>query len=146
MIVFKISGNSVYFSGVDMIDGTPVLDIKPYIPHYDAPVVLRSNQHVSLFDNGSHQILLDPLTTDREAPDGEETSAYDMPLSPLHTRVQCIILILCHQIDYYLCYIIILCFIQTGQSSSMGHRTTDTTINRRVLLQSPRVFRCVGAQ
>lgn len=70
------------------MDGTPVLDIKPYIPHYDAPVSLRSDQHVSLFDNGSHQILLDPLTTDREAPDGEETSTYDnMPLSPLHTRV-----------------------------------------------------------
>lgn len=85
-------GNSVYFSGVDMIDGTPVLDIKPYIPHYDAPVMLRSDQHVSLFDNGSHQILLDPLTTDREAPDGEETATYDMPLSPLHTRVQYFIL------------------------------------------------------
>lgn len=78
----------MYFSGVDMIDGTPVLDIKPYIPHYDAPVILRSDQHVSLFDNGSHQILLDPLTSDREAPDGEETDTYDMPLSPLHTRVK----------------------------------------------------------
>lgn len=78
----------MYFSGVDMIDGTPVLDIKPYIPHYDAPASLRSDQHVSLFDNGLHQILLDPLTTDREAPDGEETDTYDaMPLSPLHTRV-----------------------------------------------------------
>jgi len=85
----KVEGNCVHFSGVDMIDGTPVLDIKPYIPHYDAPVTLRyDQQHVSLFDNGSHQILLDPLTTDREAPDGEETTAYDMPLSPLHTRVR----------------------------------------------------------
>lgn len=86
--LFAILGNSIYFSGVDMIDGTPVLDIKPYIPHYDAPVMLRSNQNLSLLDNGSHQILLDPLTTDREAPDGEETAAYDMPLSPLHSRVQ----------------------------------------------------------
>lgn len=92
-IIFKYKfcfctlGNSVYFSGVDMIDGTPVLDIKPYIPHYDSPVILRSDQHVSLFNNGSHQILLDPLTSDREAPDGEETATYDMPLSPLHTRV-----------------------------------------------------------
>lgn len=77
-----------------MIDGTPVIDIKPYIPQYDAPVMMRSKQHVSLFDNGSHQILLDPLTTDREAPDGEETAAYDMPLSPLHTRVQYLIIFL----------------------------------------------------
>jgi len=70
-----------------MMDGTPVFDIKPYIPHYDAPIALRSDQHVSLFDNGSHQILLDPLTTDREAPDGEENTTLDMPLSPLHSRV-----------------------------------------------------------
>ena len=27
----------VYFSGGDVINGTPVLDIKPFIPHYDAP-------------------------------------------------------------------------------------------------------------
>lgn len=70
-----------------MIDGTPVLDIKPYIPHYDAPMMLKSYQQVSLVDNGSHQIVLDPLTTPREAPDGEETDTYDMPLSPLHSRV-----------------------------------------------------------
>lgn len=24
-------------SGVDLVDGTPILDIKPYIPSYDAP-------------------------------------------------------------------------------------------------------------
>ncbi|GFR69497.1 tRNA (adenine(37)-N6)-methyltransferase [Elysia marginata] len=34
----RIEGATVYFSGVDMIDGTPVLDIKPYIPEYDYPV------------------------------------------------------------------------------------------------------------
>lgn len=28
----RIEGNVLYISGVDMIDGTPVLDIKPYIP------------------------------------------------------------------------------------------------------------------
>ncbi|XP_050433349.1 tRNA (adenine(37)-N6)-methyltransferase isoform X2 [Adelges cooleyi] len=74
----------------DMIDGTPVIDIKPYIPHYDAPMMLRSfNQSISLVDNGSHQILLDPLTANREDPDGEETTCYDnMPLSPLHSKVR----------------------------------------------------------
>lgn len=106
-----------------MIDDTPVLDIKPYIPHYDAPVMLRSDQHVSLFDNGSHQILLDPLTTDREAPDGEETATYDMPLSPLHSRVHHLILLMqCHNnlllfttciSNYY--------FIKIGSSSSMDY-------------------------
>lgn len=30
-------GDTVHMSGVDMITGTPVLDIKPYIPDYDCP-------------------------------------------------------------------------------------------------------------
>lgn len=28
----KIQGSTLYISGVDMVDGTPVLDIKPYLP------------------------------------------------------------------------------------------------------------------
>ena len=31
----KIEGNTIYISNVDMVDGTPLLDIKPYIPHFD---------------------------------------------------------------------------------------------------------------
>lgn len=27
---------SIYVSGLDLVDGTPVLDIKPYVPHYDS--------------------------------------------------------------------------------------------------------------
>lgn len=34
----SIEGNRIYFFGVDMVNGTPVLDIKPYIPQYDYPV------------------------------------------------------------------------------------------------------------
>ncbi|CAH2241550.1 jg25529 [Pararge aegeria aegeria] len=33
----SIDGNKIYFNGVDMVNGTPVLDIKPYIPQYDYP-------------------------------------------------------------------------------------------------------------
>ncbi len=29
----KIASNVIYFTGVDMLDGTPVIDIKPYIPY-----------------------------------------------------------------------------------------------------------------
>ncbi len=32
----KREGNRLYVKGLDAIDGTPVLDIKIYIPHYDA--------------------------------------------------------------------------------------------------------------
>lgn len=31
------AGNVIYLLGVDMISGTPVIDIKPYIPQYDSP-------------------------------------------------------------------------------------------------------------
>ncbi|CAH2098278.1 unnamed protein product [Euphydryas editha] len=33
----SIEGNKIYFYGVDMVNGTPVLDIKPFIPQYDYP-------------------------------------------------------------------------------------------------------------
>lgn len=33
--------NLLHISGVDMLDGTPLLDIKPYMPEFDAPGELR---------------------------------------------------------------------------------------------------------
>lgn len=33
----RIDGSMIYFFGTDMVDGTPVLDIKPFIPRYDIP-------------------------------------------------------------------------------------------------------------
>jgi len=34
--VERIVGATLHLSGIDLIDGTPVLDIKPYIPDYDS--------------------------------------------------------------------------------------------------------------
>ena len=31
----KIEGNTLHIIDVDIVDGTPLLDIKPYIPHFD---------------------------------------------------------------------------------------------------------------
>lgn len=42
MKIDRIMDNVIYFSGVDMIDNTPVIDIKPYIPQYDSPLCLNS--------------------------------------------------------------------------------------------------------
>ncbi|XP_045518971.1 tRNA (adenine(37)-N6)-methyltransferase-like isoform X1 [Pieris brassicae] len=36
--IHSIEGNKIIFHGVDMINGTPVLDIKPFVPHYDYPI------------------------------------------------------------------------------------------------------------
>lgn len=84
----KVEGSSVYFCGVDMVDGTPVLDIKPYIPQYDNPLHFRSS-NLRLLDGREAE---EPMGTssgdavtctaqparpesrigEREAPDGEE--------------------------------------------------------------------------
>ncbi len=34
--LLSVKGNEVRVKGLDAIDGTPVLDIKPYIPHFDS--------------------------------------------------------------------------------------------------------------
>lgn len=31
----KISGNTIHLAGIDLVDGTPILDVKPYIPEWD---------------------------------------------------------------------------------------------------------------
>ncbi len=31
----KLEGNIIHISNVDIADGTPLIDIKPYIPHFD---------------------------------------------------------------------------------------------------------------
>lgn len=33
----NVTERSIKLSGVDLVDGTPVLDIKPYVPDYDCP-------------------------------------------------------------------------------------------------------------
>lgn len=43
----RIDGHKIYFHGTDMVDGTPVLDIKPYIPRYDSPLKNRSTGTLS---------------------------------------------------------------------------------------------------
>ncbi|XP_054634490.1 tRNA (adenine(37)-N6)-methyltransferase isoform X2 [Dunckerocampus dactyliophorus] len=38
----KIHGDTLHLSDIDMIEGTPVLDVKPYIPEYDSPCTRMS--------------------------------------------------------------------------------------------------------
>jgi tRNA-Thr(GGU) m(6)t(6)A37 methyltransferase TsaA len=38
----RIVENRLYFAEVDMLDGTPVLDIKPYVRHFDSRENVRS--------------------------------------------------------------------------------------------------------
>lgn len=34
--LIKVSGDTLHLSGIDLIDGTPILDVKPYIPECDS--------------------------------------------------------------------------------------------------------------
>ncbi|CAH0403351.1 unnamed protein product [Chilo suppressalis] len=45
--IHSIEGNKIHFLGVDMVNGTPVLDIKPYIPQYDYPQVAFDDDTIS---------------------------------------------------------------------------------------------------
>ena len=35
--VEKVEGDTIYLRGMDLMDQTPIIDIKPYIPSYDSP-------------------------------------------------------------------------------------------------------------
>jgi len=35
--LIRIEGNILHIENADMLDGTPLLDIKPYVPEFDAP-------------------------------------------------------------------------------------------------------------
>ncbi len=41
--ILRVEGDQIHVQGLDLLDGTPILDIKPYIPDYDAPKVRSSN-------------------------------------------------------------------------------------------------------
>jgi tRNA (Thr-GGU) A37 N-methylase len=49
----KIEGTTLHISNVDVVDGTPLLDIKPYIPHFDR----EEGEDVSIgwFEDKHHQ-------------------------------------------------------------------------------------------
>ena len=34
--LLEVKGNVLRVRGLDAVDGTPVLDVKPYLPHYDS--------------------------------------------------------------------------------------------------------------
>jgi tRNA-Thr(GGU) m(6)t(6)A37 methyltransferase TsaA len=38
----RIEGGTLYVQNVDMLDGTPLLDIKPYVPEFDSPAHIRT--------------------------------------------------------------------------------------------------------
>lgn len=83
----RIEDRYIFFKGFDMVDGTPVLDIKPYIPHYDSPAFV-DYQHPHLHPGTPETSI---VFSKRGAPDGEETeeegAAGGVPISFNSTAV-----------------------------------------------------------
>jgi tRNA-Thr(GGU) m(6)t(6)A37 methyltransferase TsaA len=50
--IHRIRGNKLYFSQVDMIDKTPLLDIKPYVKYFDSRDDVLSGWLEKHFKNG----------------------------------------------------------------------------------------------
>jgi tRNA (Thr-GGU) A37 N-methylase len=42
----RVAGGSLYVRGLDAISGTPVLDLKPHFPVFDAPLGARTPEWV----------------------------------------------------------------------------------------------------
>jgi tRNA-Thr(GGU) m(6)t(6)A37 methyltransferase TsaA len=47
----RIEGTKLYVSGLDIVDGTPLLDIKPYVPQFDD----RSDARIGWLEKRIHQ-------------------------------------------------------------------------------------------
>jgi len=48
----KVKGGTVTFSEVDILDGTPLLDIKPYVRHFDSRNKVKNGWIEKHFKNG----------------------------------------------------------------------------------------------
>ncbi|WP_442881915.1 tRNA (N6-threonylcarbamoyladenosine(37)-N6)-methyltransferase TrmO [Comamonas sp.] len=50
--LLRVQANCLHFEGNDMLDGTPVLDIKPYVPALD----VRATERIGWFAHGLAQL------------------------------------------------------------------------------------------
>lgn len=48
----EVNGGNIIFSEVDMLDGTPLLDIKPYVSHFDSRKKVKNGWIEKHFKNG----------------------------------------------------------------------------------------------
>jgi tRNA-Thr(GGU) m(6)t(6)A37 methyltransferase TsaA len=53
--VLAVRGHEVDFTGVDLLDGTPVLDVKPFEPHIDVPGYTKDSSWLGHIRAGWYQ-------------------------------------------------------------------------------------------
>jgi tRNA-Thr(GGU) m(6)t(6)A37 methyltransferase TsaA len=66
--LLRVEGSVLHFAGNDMVDGTPVLDIKPYVPRFD----VRATERIGWF-TGRLEALPDTRADGRMAPTSHES-------------------------------------------------------------------------
>jgi tRNA (adenine37-N6)-methyltransferase len=49
--LLRMEGNRLDIEGIDMLDGSPLLDIKPYVPEFD----IRENAQIGWYGRRAHQ-------------------------------------------------------------------------------------------
>ncbi|MBN2354687.1 tRNA (N6-threonylcarbamoyladenosine(37)-N6)-methyltransferase TrmO [candidate division KSB1 bacterium] len=52
--LFSIEGTRIEIENIDVLDGTPLLDIKPYVPEFDTPAVCR----IGWIEQSRHRAVL----------------------------------------------------------------------------------------
>ncbi len=77
------SGVKIKVSGIDLLDGTPIIDIKPYLPYVDS-VADACGGFAPLPPSGKNEVLFSEVATnDIDSMQGK----YDLDLSLLITQV-----------------------------------------------------------
>ena len=66
--LMSVSGNTLKVNGIDVLDGTPLLDIKPYVPAFDAHPDSRAGWLDSSLPSGRE--LADTRFSGAESPHG----------------------------------------------------------------------------
>ncbi|CAL4140255.1 unnamed protein product, partial [Meganyctiphanes norvegica] len=51
----RLEGDCLHLSGLDILDSTPIVDIKPYIPEYDQPPEINKYVKCEVIGGGLHQ-------------------------------------------------------------------------------------------
>lgn len=62
----SLLGSTLHLSGIDLLNGTPVIDIKPYIPLYDVPCVSKQGSTDSCNSNLEKLVLDSSISLEKE--------------------------------------------------------------------------------
>ena len=83
-MLIKLTGDTINLSGIDIVDGTPVLDIKPYIACYDQPsqepvkeVVPGAMSGLGILENNDSNLQMKPSTSSesKQEPDTQKINS-----------------------------------------------------------------------